>query len=472
MILWGYLLSLLYAALVLGIGALCYKLGLDKKYSRKIVHILVGLEWFILSATHTNTIHFVIVCLFFVAFLTLVYHKRWLPMISSAEDNAKGTVFYAISMTAMATVSLFFADFLPAFGIAVLATSFGDGFGGIFGQALGKKHRLYKNKTLVGTLAVFVATLGSVSLFSHGYGLGYTLVELLCISLLAAGVELLATRGLDNILVPLSVSAFAYLLYLNLMDSMMLAISVAPLLVALTRGRDKLTRGGAITACALDVLVAIAFGDRGFWMLIAFFALALIADEVKRMHNPKKEKSECRNASQVLANSAFGALCALSYIIFSHKYFLFLYLLSFAEALADTASSGFGILARNTYDIFRFRKIEKGESGGISLVGTLAGLFFSATLLALGALLFSLDLSVLTLLLLCATAGNLFDSFLGTFVQLRYRCAVCQRVVEEPVHCEESAEHIRGVRPFDNSLVNLMSVAFSIALFCLITFFL
>ena len=196
--------------------------------------------------------------------------------MSSAQDNAKGTVFYAVSMTLMASASFFLPEFLPYFGIAVLATSVGDGFGGVLGQAVKQKHRLYKNKTLVGTLAVFLFTALSVLLFDLGFSLPLTVFEILAISLLCAGVELLSTHGLDNIFVPLSVSLFSYLLATDVLDTMQFALAFAPLLVALTVEKKKLTRNGALSAVLLDLIVALAFGDRGFLVIAIFFALSLV----------------------------------------------------------------------------------------------------------------------------------------------------------------------------------------------------
>ena len=470
MIFYGYLFAFLYAFFILGIGALAYKLGLDRKYSRKIVHILIGFEWFIFSKTVGASLHFIIICLLFLAFLALVYRKNWLPMMSSAQDNAKGTVFYAVSMTLMASASFFLPEFLPYFGIAVLATSVGDGFGGVLGQAVKQKHRLYKNKTLVGTLAVFLFTALSVLLFDLGFSLPLTVSEILAISLLCAGVELLSTHGLDNIFVPLSVSIFSYLLATDVLDTMQFALAFAPLLVALTVEKKKLTRNGALSAVLLDLIVALAFGDRGFLVIAIFFALSLVGDSVKKLVYGGEKKSECRTAWQVLTNATFGALCAVSYLIFPHKYFLFLFILSFAQALGDTVASGFGALATHTYDIFRRCKIEKGESGGVSFIGTFSAIFFTLTFSAIGGLLFSLTPSVVLTISLCAILGIFFDTFLGSLVQLRFRCEKCGKIIETPIHCEQTAQYHSGVYPFDNSFVNLISGAFSVACFVILIF--
>ena len=61
MILCGYIFSVLYGLLCLGIAVAVYKLGVPKRYTRKIVHILVGFEWVILYHTVGVGIHFVAV---------------------------------------------------------------------------------------------------------------------------------------------------------------------------------------------------------------------------------------------------------------------------------------------------------------------------------------------------------------------------------------------------------------------------
>ena len=107
MIFWGYIGALSYGILCLLISMVAYKAGVPKRYTRKIVHILVGFEWVILYHTMGVGIHFIAVCLIFTALLAVSYKKSLMPMISSDGDNAPGTVYYGLSMTAMAIASLF-----------------------------------------------------------------------------------------------------------------------------------------------------------------------------------------------------------------------------------------------------------------------------------------------------------------------------------------------------------------------------
>ena len=170
MIFYGYLSSLLYGVLCLALGLLAYKLGMNKKYTRKLVHILVGFEWVILYHFMGNTVHFLAVCLAFTALLLVSHIRHLMPMISSEGENSSGTVYYGVSMSVMALVTLFVPDMMLPFGAAVMITSFGDGFSGIFGQLIVKKNpRICGNKTLFGTLAGLLASFVSLYIFSLAY---------------------------------------------------------------------------------------------------------------------------------------------------------------------------------------------------------------------------------------------------------------------------------------------------------------
>ena len=91
MIVYGYLSSLLYGVLCLALGLIAYKLGMNKKYTRKLVHILVGFEWVILYHFMGNTVHFLIVCLAFVDNNQLGN----ISDVSNIDDPAALEVIYA-----------------------------------------------------------------------------------------------------------------------------------------------------------------------------------------------------------------------------------------------------------------------------------------------------------------------------------------------------------------------------------------
>jgi hypothetical protein len=74
-----------------------------------------------------------------------------------------------------------------------------------------------------------------------------------------------------------------------------------------------------------------------------------------------------------------------------------------------------------TYDILRWQKITPGLSGGVSVVGTLAGLPGSAIMVLLAGLIFPFSWFEQSVLMLGGFGGMLLDSILGSVLQAKYR---------------------------------------------------
>jgi uncharacterized membrane protein len=51
----------------------------------------------------------------------------------------------------------------------------------------------------------------------------------------------------------------------------------------------------------------------------------------------------------------------------------------------------------------------------------------------------------------------LLDSLLGATLQLQFRCAVCGRLTERPLHCEIVAEYASGRPWLSNDSVNIIA---------------
>lgn len=463
MIFYGYLFSLLYGGLCLALGLFAYKLGMNKKYTRKLVHILVGFEWVILHHFMGNSIHFLVVCLIFTGLLLLSHVRHLMPMISSEGENSSGTVYYGVSMSVMSLISLLVPNMMLPFGAAVMITSFGDGFSGIVGQMIKKKNpRILGNKTLFGTLAGFVASFLSLYIFSLAYKMPLKVYEMLMVALLAVLLELLTGRGLDNISVPLGSLLFMYaLLYFSAVGNYLCPILLTPLVILVASAKNVLTRGGIVCAVIVDAVISVSLGNIGFLSLFGFLVLGVLSDKIKNIG--KKKRSECRTYFQVLVNSAPAAICALFYFVRPNPVMLVAFFAAMGEALADTLASGIGARDKHVFDLFRMKKCEVGVSGGMSVLGTASAAVGASLMMLLGS--FSSLLSVPQLLVGAAAAflGCIFDSFLGSLVQAKYRCVKCGAMTEKEVHCSINATLVRGIRTVDNDIVNLFSNLFTVA---------
>ncbi len=469
MILKGYIFSILYALLCLLLALVAYKLGLPKKYSRKIVHILVGFEWVILYHYVGATFHFLLVCIFFLILLSISHFKNLMPMIASEGDNAPGTVYYALAMTIMASICLFIPSMMLPFGIAVFCTSVGDGVAAVCGQLIKKFNpKIYKNKSLFGTLINFVLSTAVVLLFNFYFSMGLEFWQCFIIGLLSAELETVTGFGLDNITITLGVSFLTFgFLNVDFLSEFIVPIILTLPIIAVISAKKILTPIGIIIAIVLDLTVSFVFGNLGFILLFSFLFFAVVADKVKYMLKAKTKNNNTdssRGATQVLANGLIPMMMALLFAMSTNFAFLVGYIASLAEALSDTTASGLGVCAKKTFDPFRWKLCQKGLSGGMSIVGTISALI-SAFVIPFIAF-FLADISIIVVLIASASAflGSVFDSFLGSVFQAKYKCSVCQEVTESVFHCSKRAKKISGFDFFDNDIVNLFSTAFSGAL--------
>lgn len=466
MIIKGYVFGVLYGVACLFLALVAYKLGMSKKHSRKLVHILVGAEWIILYHYMGATYHFLIVCVAFLVLLTLSHFMKLMPMISSDEDNAPGTIYYAVAMTVMATVCLFLPKMMLPFGIGVMCTSLGDGFAGVAGQSI-KAHnpKIYGKKTLLGSLANFIFSSGAAIAFKYIFDMELKIWQCLLIGLFSVGLELITVFGLDNITITLG-TAFLSFAFVNLplINNFVIPIVATPFIIALVLEKRVLTKGGLALALILDAVVSLTLANFGFVLLISFLVFSVVVDKIKdhkKLTDTITKKGDCRDAVQVVANGLVPMIMAILFSVTFNKIFVVGYIAALAEALADTVASGVGVYSRSTFDVFKMRKATRGISGGMSLIGTgfslIGALVISAIALAFGAI----DLKLMLVVTLAAFLGAVFDSFLGSVFQIKYTCSVCNQITERTEHCGKPTVKHSGFEFFDNDVVNLFGGAFA-----------
>ncbi len=209
----GYCLSYGYLFFVIfGIGTLKKILKFSTETSRKLIHILIGFTWIILYNYLKNTIHFIIIPLSFIIINALSYKFKIFKMYEreSNKKNHYGTIYYAIAMTIMATLSFFNEQLLLPYGLSVFVLSFGDGAAALFGTAI-KKHnpKITKEKSLIGTLACIIFSGLGMILFEQILNIN---ISTSCVALISVitGILELVGYGLDNFSVTLGVMFLSY----------------------------------------------------------------------------------------------------------------------------------------------------------------------------------------------------------------------------------------------------------------------
>jgi uncharacterized protein (TIGR00297 family) len=243
----------------------------------------------------------------------------------------------------------------------------------------------------------------------------------------------------------------------------MLPRAIAGFILALAAGfvarrARMLTLSGAATSVVVGTLAIAAGWSWGLLLLSVFVgasALSKLGERKKaRLVGPVVEKGDERDAGQVFANGGIYAIAALGYIVFPSPIWQALGVGALAASTADTWATEIGTLAGGEpFSIVTRKRVPAGTSGGVSLVGTMAGAG-GALFVAVGAALANWPVPFAAVAL-GGIAGALADSLLGATVQSRRWCDACAKSTERLVHtCGTATRHVGGVAGLDNDAVN------------------
>lgn len=240
------------------------------------------------------------------------------------------------------------------------------------------------------------------------------------------------------------------------------AIAAAVIALAAHRAR-ALTGSGAIAAWLVGT-ASVAAGWSWAVMVIGYFVASSALSRIgvaRRSANTAGvvEKSGPRDATQVFANGAPFVLAAIG-LATGHFEAIFAAAAagSLAASAADTWSTEIGTLVgQGPRSILTGRPLTPGQSGGVTVAGTAAGVAgaaFVATLALLPGLSQGLFLPVLA----AGIVGTIVDSLAGAALQRRMWCDACEASTEMPTHhCGALTRHTGGLAFVGNDGVNLVA---------------
>ncbi len=203
-IFFGYLYTYAYVFFIILVSNIFKK----EESSRKFIHIFVAFAWFIMNHYFKTSIHMIIPPISFIIINYISYKKNIFKTMERKKDNTLGTVYYAVSMSIMAIITYFYNDFLTCYALGLFIMALGDGLAPIVAKAF-KSNVIYNNKTLAGSITIFVVCtiLFVLTIKTTNY---FYLV--LC-ALFCTFIELYSKKGIDNILLPLASSFLVYILF-------------------------------------------------------------------------------------------------------------------------------------------------------------------------------------------------------------------------------------------------------------------
>jgi len=245
---------------------------------------------------------------------------------------------------------------------------------------------------------------------------------------------------------------------------LLIGFILAVIIAGLAWKAGSLSRSGAWAAVFTGGLI---FGLGGLPWAILLLTFFVSSSTLSRAFSKRKvglsekfSKGNQRDWGQVLANGGLGAILAIVYSFQPQYEWLWLaYAGAMAAVNADTWSTELGVLSPiSPRMITSGRKVERGTSGGITLIGTLAALG-GASLIGTAAVLISPSpdwLPQLLIIILAGLIGSLFDSTLGATIQAIYWCKTCNKETERhPRHsCGTQTNQVRGWSWINNDGVN------------------
>ena len=198
----------------------------ERSLQRKFIHVMVGniaLFWWVFDTRYVMAL---LAAAPFIPLLLLLSRKAGegdgstagpkgsVLTTASHEGHQLGLVYYAISWTLLAFFA--FEDLVVA-SVGIVCMAYGDGMGGLIGKAFGRR-KVRGNKTLEGTLAVFLFSALGIFFIINYYNLLFSLglygtrtialpvsaLVAVALGAYAAIVELYTPGEYDNLVIPLS----------------------------------------------------------------------------------------------------------------------------------------------------------------------------------------------------------------------------------------------------------------------------
>ena len=260
------------------------------------------------------------------------------------------------------------------------------------------------------------------------------------VAVATAGVGALAAsaplRLDDNLTVALAASGFMFCaleIKRSALDSNLPFLGVRIVLAVLVNAIFALvawalrfaTRSGAAAGFVLGVAIYMGYGWKSFLILLGFFVLGSTATRLGYAQKAARGIAQGRGGARSWREAGANLLAASFFsilVITTHREAAFLAALvaALAEAAGDTVASEIGeSLSDRAYLITTFESVPAGEDGGVSLVGTMAGVAASAAIAALSVAVGLCRPGVAGLVMAAAVAGNLLDSLLGATLERR-----------------------------------------------------
>lgn len=404
---------------------------MSREYLRKSIHILVFLPALLLR--WLDPAWALLLC--WIAVLINFFLLAGVPggiFRDLGRRRDWGIVIYTLAILLL--VLIFYGEIHIAVGAFALQ-ALGDGVATLAGLTF-KGPRLPWNraKSLAGSGAfVLVSALVPflMKFVEPSLSVADWIVPCLVAGFFCALIESAPLAVNDNLTVPLAGGAILALFQATDMAcfvaqggpaNLALGVLAAAATMTLAYGLGWLTRSGALLGCGIGVAV-FAGGSGTLFILLALFLV--LASGATLYRYAEKEKLGAaqrprgrRSARHVIANGTVVAFCALWYGGSGDALALVAGVAALAAALGDTLATELGMVwGQRPFHLLTLQRGRPGESGVVSLPGTLAGLVGALFLAGIAWALGCIPPKAVPLVVVAAQLACLLDSLLGATLE-------------------------------------------------------
>ncbi len=233
---------------------------------------------------------------------------------------------------------------------------------------------------------------------------------------------------------------------------MYLVILLPSILALFALWKNKITIPGIIAAWIMGIIITYTGGKYTFIALALTFFLTILSDKLK-----KKDVDEKRTIYQMFSNVLTPTCALILYYFKQNELFLVMYYAVLGGSLADTLASSIGSLSEGkSINPLTFKPMKKGESGAVSSLGIsasfLGGLIIGAVYYLSGGFIVNY-----LIIILMSALDSYADSVMGAYLQGKFKCNKCKKIVENKNHCNKETKLIKGISFMNNDAVNLLS---------------
>ena len=471
----GYIVFVLYTVGIMALGVLLEKHArIDGTLARKLTHIVSAFIWVICYIFFGYSLHWVILNgISTVALALVIFNKRFTAFGRDDAKSSVGLFYFGLSTFAVAVLCYILGPELYLYtGIAYYCLALGDGFAPIAARLCGRHNvTLLPGKTLVGTLTVYLVSFLATLIFSSVFNMGLSVVFILSIAALTCIAELYGFLGLDNIFIEFSVFGYLLLYHYGLVGlPLQIVLIASPILACLAVGSGSMSSGAGV--CAFILFALTGFYGEGYlpitFLAVLFgvsTAVSVVGKRLMKKSGGEDHGGGPRKARQIIAVGLFALISLILHYYSDNKLFYYIFFLALTEQFADSMASDIGrFTKKKNVNIVTLKPMEKGLSGGVSLLGTFSALAASFLIMAIPFMLDDMPVEIYIFISALAFIGTLIDSVAGAVFQALYRCDGCGRLVETGSHCGRRTKLIKGVEAVDNTAVNYIAGILTCAL--------